>query len=846
MERKLIALASVLVSLNATSAFAVVAEGEGCIVSLETGEKYCLNVGERSGYSLPDFIYEHEVDVYAAPGTGVMLSDWDNLSYNRIAVFQGYTPNYELQSVKAYNGKTLDFSAPRSMRVIAKQPQIKPELTWAWQGSDYMPEYNQVMSSPVVVQLNDDNGDGQIDDKDIADVLVVTFTGSKYSENGVVRALSGKDGSELWDYRDGALLADPRYSVAAADLDGDGVIEVVAGGIRSPYVTVADNQGRVKKQISKLYSSASVGQYAIADLDSDGSIEIIGAQGVYNYDSGMMLYTYAWSQSPIPVDSDGDGIQEVFADASLYNANGAEVWSYPTRYQIWFSSVANLDDDDHPELIFSTPRSSDEPENSYFSVLEHDGTVKWSVTNVSNPGGGVQSVANFLGNGSHVTTVLSDTFGYTHSHNTRLEVQDSNLLYVNSGLAIDAIGTDESNLFGGNGGHTNFPVDLSQVEKIAITSGRYFWGGKHLLAIEFFFRDGSYEMFGSKRAAFRQRTQEFEVPANKKISAVNVWSKRWLVEAIQFELTDTAGSDKTGIVYAGFNSVDMYNPSGELVWTVPNDDSSSGKIGVSAYDFDADGIDEVVVQDQSRVRVLDGRSGLVLSELTNSTASLWEFPIVADLAGDNDAELIVVANDYHKNFSNNRGVAVYNSYDAEKPWKNATRIWNQQAFNISNINQDGTVPSEYEPSWLTHNSYRSSTYVKNEKEASDVYGFPEGKAVELDLNDQLHVRSGWMIDALGADRVDMVGGYGGVLGIPVDMTRVASVEVTYGTFYWGGNHVVALTFIYDDGTVLFYGSKHYAYAKKTGQFTVPQGKQIEAVNVWAAGNYIDAVQFVVE
>ncbi|MCG9575698.1 FG-GAP-like repeat-containing protein [Vibrio tubiashii] len=840
----MISLATVLVSLNATSAFAKAAEGEGCIVSLETGEKYCLKVGERSGYSLPAFIYQHDVDVYAAPGTAVMLSDWDNLSYNRLAVFQGFTPNQELESVTAYNGKIIDFSAPRSMRVIAKDAEVEPELTWSWQESDFMPQYNQVMSSPVIVQLNDDNGDGKINNRDIADIIVTTFSDSNYSQNGVVRALSGKDGAELWDYREGPIFADPRYSVAAADLDGDGKIEIVSGAIDSNYITILDHQGHQKKQIEIISTGYPAGQFAIADIDNDGSAEILGADGVYNYQTGLLKFSFAWSPAPIPVDADGDGIQEVFADTSLYDANGAEVWSYPTPYRAWFSSVANLDDDASPELIVSIPRTASEPDRSSFSVLEHDGSVKWSVTNVSNPGGGVQAVSNFLGKPNTSAISQSDTFGFKHRKSAKLAVEDEQLLYVNSGLAIDAIGTNEGNLVGGDGGHVNTPIDLSQVTEVAITSGKYFWGGKHLLALEFYYADGSSIMFGSKRAAFWQKTEHFQLPKGKTISAVNVWSKGWLVEALQFELTESAGNETLGIVYAGYNAVDMYNRHGELVWTVPNDDSTSGKIGVSAFDFTGNGIDEVLVQDQSKVRILDGRSGLALAEIANSTGSLWEFPVVADLAGDNDAELVIVANDYDERYSTNHGVYVYNSDDDDKPWKNATRIWNQHAFYLSNINQDGTLPDKYEPSWLTHNTYRSSSYIAEESESSKIYGFPTGQATELNLDDELFVRSSWMIDALGADEDEMVGGHGGVLGIPVDLERVASVEVTYGTFYWGGDHVVALTFIYHDGTVLFYGSKHYAYAKKTGKFDVPKGKEIEDMNVWATGNYVDAVQFI--
>ncbi len=844
MERKLITLTAALMSLNVLPALASVAEGEGCIISLETGEKYCLKVGERSGYSLPSFIYKHEVDVVAAPGTGVMLSDWDNLSYNHLAVFTGYTPNQELESVKAYNGQFLDFSAPKSMRVVAKEQAIEPKLTWSWQGSDFMPEFDQVMVSPVVVQLNDDNNDGQINNQDVADIIVVTFEDNKYKDGALVRALSGVDGSELWNYANGGIIADARYSVAAADLDGDGIVEIVTSKLEDDFYSVLDHKGNIKKKIDKFTQGwSTVGQFSIADLNNDGSIEIIAPDGVYNYDTGMLVYNYTWASAPIALDIDSDGEQEVFAAKTMFDTDGSALWTYQSNDRVWFSSVANLDDDAQPELVVSTPATYATAQNSSFSVLEHDGTTKWTVTNISNPGGGVQAISNFLGEKVKVTVEKSKLFGYEYGEDENLTVEDNNLLYVNSGLAIDAVGTTSQNLFGGDGGHTNAPVDLTKVEKIAITSGAYYWGGKHLLAMKFFMKDGSSVMFGSKNSSYWQSTDYFVVPEDKKISAVNVWSNGWLVEAIQFELSSQQAVNNTGIVYAGYNAVDMYDVDGKLAWSVANDDITSGKIGVSAYDFDADGIDEVIIQDQNRVRILDGRSGLVLASIKNTTGSLWEIPMVVDLAGDDDAELIVVANDYDSRYSYNHGVYVYNSANADKPWKNATRIWNQHSFNQSNINQDGTIPEEYKPSWSTHNTYRSSTLVKDEGKSSGIFGFPSGNPVKVELDDDLFIRSGWIIDAMGADYHNMVGGNGGGLRTPVDLDQVASIEVTSGTYYWGSNHIVKLKFTYHNGTVLSYGYKKYSYNLKTETVTLSEDDEIEAISVWSSGAYVDAIQF---
>lgn len=95
-------------------------DNEGCIISNETGDKYCLPVGERSGYSLPGWIYKHEVYVNAGANAKVLLSDWDNLSYNRIGEFTGMVDTSAMKNVKAWDGQYRDFSKPQSMRVIGK------------------------------------------------------------------------------------------------------------------------------------------------------------------------------------------------------------------------------------------------------------------------------------------------------------------------------------------------------------------------------------------------------------------------------------------------------------------------------------------------------------------------------------------------------------------------------------------------------------------------------------------------------------------------------------------------------------------------------------------------------
>ncbi|PAR33454.1 beta-prism lectin domain-containing protein [Vibrio metoecus] len=656
--------------------------------------------------------------------------------------------------------------------------EIPTKLKWSWSTSTFHPESNQVMAAPIAVQLNDDNGDGKIDEKDTADIIVVTFEGNQYANGGYIRALSGVDGSELWSYSNGGVIADARYSPAAADLDGDGLIEIVSTSALSPYITILDHQGNIKKQLLKSASGwRSVGDIALADINGDGHLEILAADGVYSYESGL-LFSHDWAPSSIAFDSNGNGQKEVFANGALYQNNGAYLWQYQANDTVWFSSVANLDGDNNPELVVSVPASLNTAQNSEIAVLEHDGTVKWRVNNLDNPGGSVQAVSSFLGTQTESVSQIdgqSSVYGYTDWANTaRILAGSDHQIAIRSGSIVDAIGANSQSMVGGSGGSLR-TLDTSKVRAIDVTYGKFKdWWSYGILEMSFTLDNGSKVAVGSKDSAFtylglewktktipylglewrtktvsywffgwhtkqvaylapvwkektipylapvtlsKSTTVHYDVPQGSQLLGMNVWSKekallksKQQVNAVQFLVGKlTADQSHMGIVYAGYYAVDMYDINGNKVWSVANDDLNSGKIGVSAYDFTGDGIDEVLVQDRLRMRILDGKTGRVLSIIANSSGTLWEYPIVVDLAGNDNAALIMVANDYDRESQVNHGVFVYESADPSKPWKKATRIWNQYAFNFSDISANGTVPAEAQPSWLTHNSFRSAT-----------------------------------------------------------------------------------------------------------------------------------------
>ena len=113
----------------------------------------------------------------------------------------------------------------------------------------------------------------------------------------------------------------------------------------------------------------------------------------------------------------------------------------------------------------------------------------------------------------------------------------------------------------------------------------------------------------------------------------------------------------------------------------------------------------MVYNDECFLRVLDGITGAVLFETANSTRTGSEFPIIVDVDGDYNAEIVVVGNNDQIGRDNcednypgypvggTAGVFVYG--DAGDNWVPTRRIWNQHAYHITNILDDGTVLTDH-------------------------------------------------------------------------------------------------------------------------------------------------------
>ena len=144
-----------------------------------------------------------------------------------------------------------------------------------------------------------------------------------------------------------------------------------------------------------------------------------------------------------------------------------------------------------------------------------------------------------------------------------------------------------------------------------------------------------------------------------------------------------------------------FNPQTGLQtkWQATHTDQS-GQTSMTLFDFNQDGIMEIVYRDEQNLRIINGSGKSHLTDndpisfynlyTKSMSASTWkEYPVVADVNGDGAAE-IVVCGKVNSGFGWVGGQLWV--IGGIHPWAPARPVWNQYMYNVTNINKDLTVP----------------------------------------------------------------------------------------------------------------------------------------------------------
>lgn len=261
--------------------------------------------------------------------------------------------------------------------------ELEAQVEWSMEEFGEYPEYTQVLMTPVVGQLTDDDGDGAITRDDVPDIVVLMDDGGQNKTNarGVIRSIAGNGEyinftlAEI-EAEDDITIYPYRYSGAAlGDLDGDGDGEILftaqiyqdtttesepmetgptdtttetGGGEDSeeiPSDTWEDNPVRPPPP-----NTVNTDECYLVAITGDG--ELFWLSQDLNFDCG--------GHAPAVADLDGDGTVEVVLGPHIFAgedgtlvASGESGTGNPAYYEEmgYISVVSDLDGDGQQEIL---------------------------------------------------------------------------------------------------------------------------------------------------------------------------------------------------------------------------------------------------------------------------------------------------------------------------------------------------------------------------------------------------------------------------------------------------------------------------------------------------------------
>lgn len=283
------------------------------------------------------------------------------------------------------------YGAPQDPACTVDPPvgAFSPVVEWQWAANPLFDGYDDIMSTPAVANLTDDNGDGRIDDADIPDVVFTSFAGGAYTSAGTITAISGDGSGTHWSVYDaGGYHVYSSGGVAIGDIDADGLPEVCTAGVEAAVICLNGNGTFKWAGGTEVYG---YGGPAFADVDADGMSEVIWGRQLLDTD-GTLLWTgeggAGWYLS-FAIDLDGDGRLEIVAGNTVYRGNGLLLYTDGTADGA--GAAGDFDVDGIPEIVHVS--------GGTIVTTNADGTVRWQTAVPGGGNGGPPTVADFDNDG---------------------------------------------------------------------------------------------------------------------------------------------------------------------------------------------------------------------------------------------------------------------------------------------------------------------------------------------------------------------------------------------------------------------------------------------------------------
>ncbi len=141
----------------------------------------------------------------------------------------------------------------------------------------------------------------------------------------------------------------------------------------------------------------------------------------------------------------------------------------------------------------------------------------------------------------------------------------------------------------------------------------------------------------------------------------------------------------------------------ETVWSQAHDDRS-GQTGLTLFDFNQDGIMEIVYRDNRNLRILNasGKSHVTGNDTIRpynvyarqmAAGTGVEYPIVVDVNGDGYAEIVTTGMLDTSYTGQDIGYGGLHVFGSPGNWSPARPVWNQYMYHVTNVNEDLTIPT---------------------------------------------------------------------------------------------------------------------------------------------------------
>lgn len=423
---------------------------------------------------------------------------------------------------------------------------------------------------------------------------------------------------------------------------------------------------------------------AVADIDVDGTPEVI-----------FTSYSHSSSSQAMLVVLDGStGKEELTIPYTTHN------------FSAWCGvAVGELDSDKQLEIVAVV-------QGKGVTVFEHDGTLKWS-----NATGTLAKVAS---RSIHPHPAISDLDA------------DGQPEIVVAGVALDSKGKvifDVGTLGANSGWVLSTLADLDEDGKMEVVGGNAAYDHKGkllwksavapdgLVAVADMDGDGWADVVSVSAGKVRvlRGTAKSGKPAGEVIFGPVAIPGGGVGGPPT--VGDFDGDGRPEFSAAGKGKYTVYDldckagapltvcPSGAvngILWSVTTQDISSSVTGSSLFDFEGDGKVEVVYNDECHLYVLDGKTGAQLMKIPNTSRTAAEYPLIADVDGDNNSEFVIPANDDQIVRDKcpppgTRGIRVFG--DSADRWVRTRPVWNQHTYHITNVSATGQVPKSEVRNW---------------------------------------------------------------------------------------------------------------------------------------------------